>query len=114
MNDEAPDRFDVVIVPFPFTDLPVRKRRPALVLSQAAFNGINLTAICAMITSARDSEWHEDQPIEDLDAAGLRSACKVRMKLFSMGLQHISSPVGRLASPDQAKVKGAFGRTFGS
>ena len=33
------DRFDVVIVPFPFTDKAQAKRRPALVVSaNAAFN----------------------------------------------------------------------------
>jgi mRNA interferase MazF len=30
------DRFDVVSVPFPCTDRPVRQRRPALVVSQPA------------------------------------------------------------------------------
>ena len=30
------DRFDVVSVPFPYTDRPVRQRRPALVVSQPA------------------------------------------------------------------------------
>jgi mRNA interferase MazF len=32
------DTWDVVVVPFPFTDSPASKRRPALVLSLRAFN----------------------------------------------------------------------------
>ena len=32
------ERFDVVVVPFPFVDSPTTKPRPALVLSTRAFN----------------------------------------------------------------------------
>ena len=32
------DPLDVVAVPFPFTERPAVKRRPALVVSSAAFN----------------------------------------------------------------------------
>ena len=32
------DRYDVVVVPFPFDEIPVRKRRPVLVFSGRSFN----------------------------------------------------------------------------
>ena len=45
------DRFDVVRVPFPFTDKTASKNRPALVLSSAeAFNTPSGHALMAMIT----------------------------------------------------------------
>ena len=34
----ACDALDVVVVPFPFTEQPVTKRRPAVVLSASRFN----------------------------------------------------------------------------
>ena len=38
------ERFDVVVVPFPFVDSPTTKPRPALVLSTRAFNAAHAVA----------------------------------------------------------------------
>lgn len=46
-----PGPFDVVTVPFPFSDLARSKRRPALVVSSRAFNRSAGASIFAMITS---------------------------------------------------------------
>jgi mRNA interferase MazF len=64
------DRFAVVRVPFPFTDRQAQKRRPALVLSQPGFHQACGHLLLAMITSARQSSWPLDWPIEDRKAAG--------------------------------------------
>ena len=73
------DRFAVVRVPFPFTDLDARKNRPALVLSQAAaFNTGARHSVMAMITAAANVPWPLDCVITDLAAAGLRVESKVR------------------------------------
>ena len=46
--------FDVVVVPFPFTDSSRKKRRPALVLSQKAkFGALIEHSVLAMITSQK-------------------------------------------------------------
>ena len=64
------DRFDVVRVPFPFTDRQAHKNRPALVLSHAAaFNAPAGHSVMAMVTSAKHSVWPLDVPIADLVAA---------------------------------------------
>ena len=50
--------FDVVRVPFPFTDRQAAKNRPALVLSNAkAFNRSADHSVMAMITSASHGPW---------------------------------------------------------
>ena len=68
-------RFDVVVVPFPFTDRNSEKRRPALVISDAGtFNDRIGHSVMAMITSATHSEWPLDVLIKDLDAARLPSS----------------------------------------
>ena len=62
------EAFDVVVVPFPFTDKTTTKRRPALVLSEAkAFNKRVAHCVMAMITSAKNSAWPLDVEIEDSD-----------------------------------------------
>ena len=46
------EQFDVVVVPFPFSDRTAQKRRPALVLSQrATFGDMIEHSVLAMITS---------------------------------------------------------------
>jgi mRNA interferase MazF len=44
-------RGDIVLVPFPFTDLSSSKRRPALVISPDAFNDQMQDLVVAAITS---------------------------------------------------------------
>ena len=49
-------QFDVVIVPFPFTDTANQKRRPALVISDhLVINATMSRSIMAMITTASHS-----------------------------------------------------------
>lgn len=57
------ERWDVVVVPFPFTDVPVVKRRPALVLSNSQFQNDHHHVVCGMITSAAHSDWPSDVPL---------------------------------------------------
>lgn len=111
---ETPDRFDVLIVPFPFVDLPVSRKRPALVLSKQDFNAATGTAIMAMITSAEDSDWPRDVPIGDLEAAGLRSPCKARMKIFSLDCALVVGKAGKLAPADAQAVQKALNHVIGA
>lgn len=101
--------FDVVVVPFPFTDRNTTKRRPALILSDAqTFNKKVGQSVMAMITSAKNSDWPLDIEIQDLDSAGLPSASIVRMKLFTLDEQLIIRKAGTLERTDQEKVTGAL------
>ena len=49
--------FDVLVVPFPFTDSAAVKRRPALVLSAEQFQDRSGHLVCAMITSRENRGW---------------------------------------------------------
>ena len=99
------DAFDIVVVPFPFTDKSTSKRRPALILSDAqAFNLQVGQAVMAMITSAKNSDWPLDIDIQDLDSAGLPAPSMIRMKLFTLDEKLIIRKAGQLAKPDQKKV----------
>ena len=110
----AYDRFDVVVVPFPFTDRQSDKRRPALVISDSVnFNHKTGHSVLAMITSSSQSPWQLDVPIEDIEAAGLPSSSKVRMKLFTMDHRLILRKAGHLSPEDQAHVNAALVRLAG-
>lgn len=103
------ERFDIVVVPFPFTDAATVKRRPALVISGAdAFKATSGHSVLAMITSAGNAGWPLDVAISDGDAAGLSAASLVRMKLFTLDNRFILRKLGQLAATDRKKVAAAL------
>lgn len=109
------DRYDVVIVPFPFTDKAQVKRRPALVVSgSAAFNKKAGHSVMAMITSANNPPWPLDVPISDLDAAGLPAASVVRLKLFTLDHRFIIAKRGSLSDKDRKAVNRALKTVLGA
>ena len=100
--------FDVVVVPFPFTDRGATKRRPALVLSSSAFNQKAAHSVLAMITSAGQSSWPGDHLIKDLDTAGLPAECVIRLKLFTLDHRLVIRKAGTLGPADQKKLQLAW------
>ena len=52
---------DVVLVPFPFTDLSAIKQRPALVLSPERINKVRTDLVVAAITSQIPDVIGEDE-----------------------------------------------------
>lgn len=105
------ERFDIVVVPFPFTDSATAKRRPALVISNAeAFNVPAGHSVMAMITSAGNAAWPLDVAITDGKPAGLVAASLVRMKLFTLDNRFVLRRLGQLAAADRKKVAAALKR----
>jgi mRNA interferase MazF len=116
MPDSEPSltAWQVVRVPFPFTDRQAVKNRPALVLSDAAaFNAPAGHAVMAMITSAENAPWPLDCPILDLAMAGLPAPSKVRFKLFTLDQRLVRGILGRLAADDEARLRIGMARLFG-
>lgn len=95
---------DVAVVPFPFVEVAAEKRRPALILSHAAFNEPHGHSVFAMITTAADSKWPSDIAIEEYQTAGLNRPCVIRWKLFTLPNTFILKRAGRLAASDRDKL----------
>ena len=70
--------WDIVKVPFPYTDRPVRQRRPALVVAAGEIEAAHGLLWLVMITSAENRGWPDDVGISDLPAAGLPAPSIVR------------------------------------
>ena len=96
--------FDVVVVPFPFTDRQAARRRPSLVVSSPDFNALHDQSILAMITSAGE-EWPSDIAVRDWREAGLSVPCKVRLKLFTLDDALILRKAGALSERDAGAVR---------
>ncbi len=104
---------DVVLVPFPFVDLPVARRRPAVVISGRAFNVAEHQSVLAMVTTAAGSSWSSDTPLSDLATAGLRRPCVVRLKVFTLENRLLDRRLGALGQADRAAVRQAVRSTLG-
>jgi mRNA interferase MazF len=97
------EAWQIVVVPFPFTDRAAAKRRPALVLTETSFNRHGHTVL-ATITSASHHPWPGDTRLADLKATGLKAASVVRLKLFTLDNRFITRQIGALAPADRAAV----------
>jgi mRNA interferase MazF len=101
--------FDLVLFRFPFVERATMIRRPALILSShSEFGAESGVALVAMVTSARHSRWPFDVQITDIDIAGLKQPCIVRMKLGSASLGEVERRIGTLGDPDRNRVKHAL------
>jgi len=97
------ERFEVVVVPFPFSEKGGDTRRPALVISNRKFNDTGHTVL-AMITTEGHDPWPGDHPINDLEEAGLPLRCIVRLKLFTLDNRLILRQLGKLGDSDRKQV----------
>ena len=102
------DRFDVIVVPFPFSEKAGGKRRPALVLSNQEFNRSGHTVL-AMVTTKGHYPWPGDCEIRDLEEAGLPLPCIIRPKLFTLDNTVILRRIGHLSDADASHVKKSIG-----
>lgn len=106
-------QYDVVVVPFPFTDRRTSKRRPALAVSSEKFSAESGHTVLAMITSAANPSWPLDTPV-NAASAGLHAPSKLRMKLFTLDNRLILRRTGSLREPDTRTVAQALGRLLGA
>jgi mRNA interferase MazF len=90
------ERYDLAVVPFPFHEIPVRRRRPVVVLSGGRFNEANEWTVVAMVTTAKEMSWPSD-----LEAAGLKVPCVIRARLQTMPNDIFVRLIGQLGSLDR-------------
>ncbi|CAN5760721.1 hypothetical protein BH11GEM1_BH11GEM1_15990 [soil metagenome] len=103
-TSEAYAPFEVVVVPFPYSDRLAEKRRPALVVSGPPLAGFGVLWL-AMITSAENPAWACDVPVVDLARAGLPAASVVRpAKIACVEPGRILRRAGVLDAPTARRV----------
>jgi mRNA interferase MazF len=97
-------RGDVVLVPFPFTDLSSAKQRPALVTSADAWNAAQSDVVLVALTSHMTGPRAPGDyvlTVADLHSGGLPKPSLVRTtKIFTMHQGLLRRTLGHL--PDSA------------
>ncbi|MEK6958844.1 MAG: type II toxin-antitoxin system PemK/MazF family toxin [archaeon] len=100
---EKPLKGDIVVLPFPFTDLTATKRRPALVI--ATLKGDDL--LVAQITSQTNEDPYSI-PLEDNQILGgkLDGASYIRPnKIFTADKSILLYKIGKLNNPKMKEVE---------
>ncbi|MGA9864987.1 MAG: type II toxin-antitoxin system PemK/MazF family toxin [Acetobacteraceae bacterium] len=98
------DAWDVVKVPFPYTNHPLRQRRPALVIHSSPTEDIPHLLWVLMITSAANRGWPSDVAISDLAVAGLPASSIVRTAKVATIEASDAERIGKLPAPDRPIV----------
>jgi mRNA interferase MazF len=96
--------WDTVKVPFPYTDRPVRQRRPALVIAAGELLAEHRLLWLAMITSAANRGWPGDVPVSDLKAAGLPIPSIIRVAKIATIEARDAEGLGFVVQADRAAI----------
>ena len=100
---------DVVLLPFPFTDLTTTKQRPAVVISTEAFNARQGDVVVLAITSQMPSTPSPEEyrlSSEDQRSAGLPKPSIVKCgKVLTIDQRLIRKTLGRLPVQTLQEIK---------
>ena len=99
------DVWDIVKVPFPYTDRPVRQRRPALVIAAFQPDAAHELLWLLMITSAAHRGWPGDIAISDPAIAGLPVPSIVRPAKLATIEARAADYLGTLPPSDRRAVR---------
>ncbi|MEW6547953.1 MAG: type II toxin-antitoxin system PemK/MazF family toxin [Spirochaetota bacterium] len=99
------DVWDVVKVPFPYTDRPVREFRPALVVCSGSIEKVHGLLWILMITSATNRGWPGDVEVSDLKVTGLPAASVVRTAKIATIECKEAHRIGSLPDEDRKTVR---------
>jgi len=98
------DAWDVIKVPFPYTNRPVRERRPAVVVAANGIQQEHGLLWVLMITSAENRGWPGDVGVSDLAVAGLPAESVVRTAKIATIETKEAERIGSLPAADRVLV----------
>ena len=98
-------RWDIVKVPFPFTEGIGDKRRPALIVSKEILSKEHQLYWLMMITSVINPKWAGDIEIKDFESVGLPVRSIIRTaKIATLQEDRILGRIGCLDWKESQKV----------
>lgn len=105
---------DIVLVPFPFTDQTATKRRPAVVVSSAAYHRERPDLILMAVTSQiRPSAAMGEVVVNSWQEAGLIKPSAIKPILTTVEKELIIRKLGQLSEEDQRALKRALPTILG-
>lgn len=105
---------NVVLVPFPFTDQTASKQRPAVIVSNLAYNQAKPDIVVMAVTSQfRPSPALGEVWIEQWQAAGLLKSSAIKPVFATIEQGLVIRPLGKLAAADHAALRNSIANILG-
>ena len=104
---------DVIKVPFPYVEKPVKQYRPALVVSSSELQEVHSLLWVLMITSAENKPWAGDVEVSHLEEAGLPVPSIVRCAKIATIEASAATRIGALAQAQFKLVSNMMQRALG-
>ena len=103
----TPESGEVVLVPFPFTDLSRAKRRPVLVLSSGGHNRTSSDFVCCGITSNLGNRRNSvSLDPSEMAEGSIPKRSRIKYdKVFTLEKRLILKSLGRVSTDKLAKAK---------
>lgn len=94
-------RGDVVLVPFPFSNQSVTKKRPAVIISSDKYNNSSSDVLIMAITSQLEQNTGIDEYlVDDWQSAGLLKPSAIKPAISTIERSLILKRLGSLSSDD--------------
>jgi mRNA interferase MazF len=90
---------DIILIPFPFSDLSGQKVRPVLLLSNDAYNQLSADVlVCGLTTNLRISPYSVIISVDDVEVSGsLKHASRIKTDtIASIEQSLLTKPIARL------------------
>ena len=98
-------RWELVLVPFPFTDLSSAKRRPDLIVSPDSYNAGKDVVIAYVTSQVTAPPQIGDYKIQRWKAAGLPKPSMVRMKFATIDKTIVIKTIGEAEAVDREEIE---------
>jgi mRNA interferase MazF len=105
---------DVILIQFPFTNLAASKKRPAIVVSNQAYNSSRPDVILMAVTSQfHPAALPGEHCISEWQAAGLMKPSAAKPVFFTFEQSLILKSLGVLQLHDQDAIRSAIASILG-
>ena len=114
VTSESLAQWEIVVLPFPYTDRLAEKRRPALIVSKLCVAKDYGLLWVAMITSAENERWASDIEISNTAKSGLSTPSVIRpVKIATIEADRVLRTLGKLGPKEIRAVKTALSKILG-
>ena len=105
-------KWDVVLVPFPFTDLKTQKKRPAIILCPEEYNSGPDIVIMFITSNLSAFGRPGDYILTEWKNSGLPKPSMVRMKFTTIKKTMVLKSIGTISKVDQEPVNKMLSEFF--